>query len=155
MMLVQDSIPPYVFEDLGAGFPKKVKPFVTHDESIRLSEPLPRSKEAPLLNGSDPSAQSAEPEEEKKEAAPAKKSAAKDEKAPAEESKKKSSDATTAKADEGASFVQQPTKDIGRSGYDRDVYHFVREDTNVQPTPWPRRETPFDSNGSDPKSHVQ
>lgn len=57
-----------------------------------------------------------------------------------------------AKAD---SFAQKPTKDIGEPGYNRDVYHFVREDTNVQPTPWPRKETPFDYNGSDPKSHAQ
>jgi len=36
-----------------------------------------------------------------------------------------------AKADEASSFVQKPNKDIGKAGYDRDVYHFVREDTNV------------------------
>lgn len=56
-------------------------------------------------------------------------------------------------SDEKASFAQRPFKDIGRDGYDKDVFHFVREDSNVQPTPWPRRETPFDYNGSDPKSH--
>jgi hypothetical protein len=57
MILVQgDKIPPYVFEDLGAGYTKPVKAFVTHDESIRLSEPLARPQQAPLLNGSDPSA---------------------------------------------------------------------------------------------------
>jgi hypothetical protein len=63
----------------------------------------------------------------------------------------KPADATTAKAD-GASFVQRPNKDIGRDGYDKDVYHFVREDTNVQPTPWPRRQEPYDPNGSNPKA---
>ena len=113
-----DSIPPYVFEDLGDGYTKKVKAFVTHDESIKLSEPLPRSKQAPALNGSDPSAQSAEaPAEEaapvpapalkgdKKAAAP--KEEAKGEKAPAakDEAKEKPEDATKAKADEAASFV--------------------------------------------------
>jgi hypothetical protein len=50
-------------------------------------------------------------------------------------------------------YVQKPQRDIGKTGYDRDVYHFVREDTNVQPTPWTRRETPFDPNGSDPSAH--
>lgn len=148
-MLVQDKIPPYVFEDLGdvthegadgstvVGYSKPVKAFVVHDESIRLSEPLPRLKEAPLPNGSSnlyPSPEDA---------------AAKEVKAPAE----KSSDATTAK--EASSFVQKPTKDIGREGYQRDVFHFVREDTNVQPTPFPRKETPFEYNGSDESSHAQ
>ena len=111
-----DSIPPYVFEDLGDGYTKKVKAFVTHDESIKLSEPLPRSKQAPALNGSDPSAQSAEAPAE--EAAPvpapkgdkkaaASKEEAKGEKAPSakEEAKEKPEDATKAKADEAASFV--------------------------------------------------
>lgn len=142
-MLVQDKIPPYVFEDLGdvsvegsVGYSKPVKAFVVHDETIRLSEPLPRSNEAPLLNGSS----NLYPTPEEKVAA-----AAKDSKAPVE----KSSDATT------ASFVQKPTKDIGREGYQRDVFHFVRDDTNVQPTPFPRKESPFEYNGSDDSSHAQ
>ena len=59
-----------------------------------------------------------------------------------------------AKADEVASFIYKPTKDIGREGYNRDVFHFVRDDTNVQPTPYPRKETPFEFNGSDAKSHA-
>ena len=43
--------------------------------------------------------------------------------------------------------------DIGSSGQIKGVKAFVDNDPNAQPFPWPRRETPYDLNGSHPSSH--
>jgi len=55
------------------------------------------------------------------------------------------------RSEEPQMMSQKP--DIGRAGYDKAVRHFVNEDTSVHPTAWPRRETPFAPNGSDPSAH--
>ena len=55
------------------------------------------------------------------------------------------------RSEETEMMAQKP--DIGRAGYDKAVRHFVNEDTSVHPTPYPRRDTPFDYNGSHPSAH--
>jgi hypothetical protein len=119
---------------------KKAEPAAEGEAAVESTAPKAEKavEAAPAKEEAKPAA---------KEAAPAKEEAPAAEAAPAKEA--------PAAEEKPAAFVQRPGKDIGKTGYDRDVYHFVREDTNVQPTPYPKKETPFDYNGSDPRSHAQ
>jgi hypothetical protein len=51
-----------------------------------------------------------------------------------------------------SSFYGKPRKDIGETGINPEVHGFASNNNMVLPIPHARRDTPYDYNGSSPKS---